>query len=47
MLITSFIGVWTVRLVVRAIAVYLFNAGLVGAWIAMFLIFIRAHTTSN
>ncbi|NMB98172.1 MAG: MATE family efflux transporter [Clostridiaceae bacterium] len=42
-LITSFIGVWTVRLVACAIAVYLFNAGLVGAWIAMFLdLFIRA-----
>jgi len=42
-LATSFIGVWCVRLVVCAIAVFILDAGLVGAWIAMFLdLFIRA-----
>jgi putative MATE family efflux protein len=42
-LITSFIGVWGIRLVVCAVAVYFFNAGLVGAWVAMFLdLFTRA-----
>jgi len=42
-LVTSIIGVWCVRLVVCAIAVFVFKAGLVGAWVAMFLdLFIRA-----
>lgn len=42
-LATSLIGVWCVRLVVYAIAMFILDAGLVGAWIAMFLdLFIRA-----
>ena len=41
-LITSFIGVWELGLLC-AVAVYFFNAGLVGAWVAMFLdLFTRA-----
>lgn len=42
-LATSLIGVWCVRIVVCSIAVFILDAGLVGAWIAMFLdLFVRA-----
>jgi len=39
----SIIGVWCIRIVICAIAVFILDRGLVGAWIAMFLdLFTRA-----